>query len=81
MQELHLAEKKNTKKKQDSDMLNPQPIQSFSTPRYTEKTGGLLSFHGFVFIFHVQNFVVVAWWSYIVLVSACYGRLLLLHLF
>jgi hypothetical protein len=28
-----------------------------------------------------ESFVVVAWWSYIVLVSANHGRLLLLHLF
>jgi hypothetical protein len=32
-------QKKTTKKKQNSD---PQPIQSFSMPRYTEKTGRLL---------------------------------------
>jgi hypothetical protein len=29
------------KKKQNSETLNPQPIKSFSTPHYTEKTGGL----------------------------------------
>jgi hypothetical protein len=41
MLEPHLAEKKTTKKKQNSDTLNPQSIQSFPKPRYTEKTGGL----------------------------------------
>jgi hypothetical protein len=40
MLEPHLAEKKNTNKNQNSNILNPQPVQSFSTPRYTEKTGG-----------------------------------------
>jgi hypothetical protein len=40
MLEPHLAEK-NTKKKQNSNTLNPQPIQNFSMPHYTEKTGGL----------------------------------------
>jgi hypothetical protein len=46
-----------------------------------------LPFHGFV-CFHFmcaefldESFVVVAWWSYIALVSAYHGRLLLLHLF
>jgi hypothetical protein len=46
-----------------------------------------LSFHGFV-CFHFlcagfleDTFVVVAWWSYIDLVSAYHGKLLLLHLF
>jgi hypothetical protein len=28
-----------------------------------------------------ESFVVVAWWSYIVLVSAYHGRLFLLHIF
>jgi hypothetical protein len=36
-----LAEK-TTKKTQNSNTLNPQPVQSFSMPHYTEKTGGLL---------------------------------------
>jgi hypothetical protein len=36
----HTWQKKNTKKKQNSDTPNPQPIQSFSTPCDTEKTGG-----------------------------------------
>jgi hypothetical protein len=40
MLEPHLA-KKNTKKKQNSNTPSPQPLQSFSTPHYTEKTGGL----------------------------------------
>jgi hypothetical protein len=40
MLEPHLAEK-NTKKKQTCNTLNLQPTQSFSTPRYTEKPGGL----------------------------------------
>jgi hypothetical protein len=31
---------KNKKKKQNSETLNPQPIKSFSTPNYTQKTGG-----------------------------------------
>jgi hypothetical protein len=35
-----LANKK-PKKKQNSETLNPQPVKSFSTPLYTEKTGGL----------------------------------------
>jgi hypothetical protein len=46
-----------------------------------------LPFHGFV-CFHFlcaeflgESFAVVVWWSYIVLVSAYQGRLLLLHLF
>jgi hypothetical protein len=35
-------EKKKTKiKKQNSEILNPQPIKSFSMPCYTEKIGGL----------------------------------------
>jgi hypothetical protein len=33
--------KKNTKKNKNSTILNLQPIQSFSTPHYTEKIGGL----------------------------------------
>jgi hypothetical protein len=37
MLEPHLAGKKH-----QGDTLNPQPIQSVSTPYYTEKTGGLL---------------------------------------
>jgi hypothetical protein len=37
----HTWQKKITKKKQNSNTLNPQHIQSFSTPHYTEKTGGL----------------------------------------
>jgi hypothetical protein len=32
--------KPKKKKKQNFKTLNPQPIKSFSTPRYTEKTGG-----------------------------------------
>jgi hypothetical protein len=32
--------KKNTKKKQNSNTLNPQPIQNYSTPHQTEKTVG-----------------------------------------
>jgi hypothetical protein len=40
--EPHLSEKKiNTKKKQSSNTLNPQTIQTFCMPHYTEKTGGL----------------------------------------
>jgi hypothetical protein len=35
-----LAEK-TTKKNQKDDTLKLQPIQSFSMPHYTEKTGGL----------------------------------------
>jgi hypothetical protein len=31
--------------------------------------------------FFGESFVVVVWWSYIVLVSAYHGRLLLFHLF
>jgi hypothetical protein len=38
----HTWQKKATKKNQNSDTLNPQPVQSFSTPHYAEKTGGLL---------------------------------------
>jgi hypothetical protein len=37
-----LAEKKNTKKKQNFNTLNPQPTQSFSMPYYTEKPGVIL---------------------------------------
>jgi hypothetical protein len=41
--EPHLAKikKKKKKKKQNSKTLNTQPIQGFSMPHYTEKTGGL----------------------------------------
>jgi hypothetical protein len=35
-----LGNKKNIKKKKNSETLNPQPVKSFSTPHYTEKTGG-----------------------------------------
>jgi hypothetical protein len=38
----HTWQKKTTKNNQNSDTLNPQPIQSFSTPHYIEKRGGLL---------------------------------------
>jgi hypothetical protein len=37
----HTWEKKEKKKKQNSESLNPKPVKSFSTPCYTEKTGGL----------------------------------------
>jgi hypothetical protein len=37
----HTWQKKNKKKKPNSETLNPQPVQSFSMPHYTEKTGGL----------------------------------------
>jgi hypothetical protein len=46
-----------------------------------------LSLHGcdcFHFLcaeFLEESFVEVAWWSHIIFVSACHGRLLLLHLF
>jgi hypothetical protein len=43
MLEPHLAEK-TTKKKQNFDTLNPQPVQSFSTSSDTKKTGGLPHF-------------------------------------
>jgi hypothetical protein len=33
---------KKTKRRNNSETLNPKPMQSFSTPHYTEKTGGLL---------------------------------------
>jgi hypothetical protein len=33
-------QKKTNKKKQNSNNPNPQPIQSFYMPRYTEKTRG-----------------------------------------
>jgi hypothetical protein len=36
-----LAEK-NTKKKKNPDIPNPQSIQRLSTPHHTEKPGGLL---------------------------------------
>jgi hypothetical protein len=39
MLEPHLAEK--NKKKQNLDSQKPQPLKGFSTPHYTEKTGGL----------------------------------------
>jgi hypothetical protein len=38
----HTWQKKNTQKNQNFDNLNSQPVQSFSVPHYTEKTGGLL---------------------------------------
>jgi hypothetical protein len=38
----HTWQNKSTKKNQNVDTLNLQPIQSFSTPHYTEKTGGFL---------------------------------------
>jgi hypothetical protein len=38
----HTWQKKTTEKKQNSDTLNPQPTQSFSTPRYPEEPGGIL---------------------------------------
>jgi hypothetical protein len=41
MLEPHWAEKKNTKKNQNSDTLHPQTLQSFCMPHYTEKTEGL----------------------------------------
>jgi hypothetical protein len=34
----HTWQKKATKKNQNSNTLNPQPVQSYSTPCYTEKT-------------------------------------------
>jgi hypothetical protein len=34
---------KNTKKNQNFDTLNPQPLQSFSIPSYTEKQEGSLT--------------------------------------
>jgi hypothetical protein len=37
----HTWQKKTQRKKQNSETLNPQAIQSFSTPCYTEKAGGL----------------------------------------
>jgi hypothetical protein len=37
----HIWQNKITKKKQNSDTLNIQTIKNFSTPHYTEKTGGL----------------------------------------
>jgi hypothetical protein len=37
----HTWQKKTTKKNQNSNTLNPQPVKSFSTPCYSEKTGGL----------------------------------------
>jgi hypothetical protein len=39
-----LAEKKK-KKKQNTKTLNPQPVQSFTMPHYSEKIGGLLHHH------------------------------------
>jgi hypothetical protein len=38
----HTWQKKNTKKNQNFNALNHQPVQSFVMPRYTEKTGGFL---------------------------------------
>jgi hypothetical protein len=40
MLETHLAEK-NDQEKTKLNTLNSQPVKSFSTARYTEKTGGL----------------------------------------
>jgi hypothetical protein len=37
----HNWQKKTTKKNQNFDTLNTQPIQNFFTPHYTEKMGGL----------------------------------------
>jgi hypothetical protein len=37
----HTWQEKNTKKKQNSETPNPQSVQSFSMPCYTEKPGGL----------------------------------------
>jgi hypothetical protein len=42
MLETHLGGKTTTKKKKNSDTLNPQSAHSFSMPHYTEKPGGLL---------------------------------------
>jgi hypothetical protein len=42
---------------------------------------GFVSFHFLCGEFIGESLVVVAWWSYIVLVSAYNGSLLLLHLF
>jgi hypothetical protein len=41
MLEPHLEDIKH-KENQNFDILNTQPIESFSTPHYNEKTGGLL---------------------------------------
>jgi hypothetical protein len=41
MLEPHLEEK-NHQEEAKLDILNPQHTQSFSTPHYTEKPGGLL---------------------------------------
>jgi hypothetical protein len=41
MLEPYLVEK-STKKSQNFGTLNPQPIQNFSMPPYTEKTGGMM---------------------------------------
>jgi hypothetical protein len=36
-----MAEKNHKEEAKLYDTLNSQPVQSFSTPHYTEKTGGL----------------------------------------
>jgi hypothetical protein len=36
----HTWQKKSNKRNQGFDTLNPQPVQSFSAPHYTKKTGG-----------------------------------------
>jgi hypothetical protein len=42
---------------------------------------GFVCFHFLSAEFLVDSFVVVSWWSYVILVSAYHGRLLLPHLF
>jgi hypothetical protein len=42
---------------------------------------GFFCFHFLCAVFLEESFVVVSWWSYIVLGSAYHGSLLLLHLF
>jgi hypothetical protein len=52
------------------------PVVWYCLPFY-----GFVCFHSLCAELLVESFVVVAWWSYIVLVSAYHGRLLLLYLF
>jgi hypothetical protein len=56
---------------------------AFSSPMvwYCLSFLGFVCFHFLYAGFFEESFVVVAWWSYIVLASAYHGRLLLLHLF
>jgi hypothetical protein len=73
------------------NMFHPDPLKFIIREKLTKENiktipWYCLPFHGFV-CFHIlcaefleESFVVVAWWSYIVLASAYDRGLLLLHL-